>query len=363
MLSPLSHHDIYEAALDDELFNTLPSRLAREIDVPSALFIWLHPGDYREITAGTQAEANLDYNAFEGHDPWLAHGTDDKLGAGMFRLSNYVPADELEKSEMYNEFIRKNRLDRYWCLGLLQSTRDGRVATAFHKGRNAGDFTDTEVRSISRHVEDLGRLHAIRRELHRASIHELTASDRTLLDEAPVFELDHEGRLLRMNGKAELLIGLHPLLMIDAERRLSVQGRGLTTLRAAIGKSTDAGNGEAGAMDLAQTRATDGRFIPRLRLNFLPRTEGGRKVLVIATTDIEGGTEDLFTSPQEKIHLTPRERDVLHGLIHGRRRDQLAHDLDLAVPTIDLHSANLRLKLGARTIAEAVAIALKMGLV
>ncbi|MBU2934563.1 MULTISPECIES: LuxR C-terminal-related transcriptional regulator [Pacificibacter] len=363
MPEALSHHDIYEAALDDELFNTLPNRLAREIDVPSTIFIWLHPGDYREIAAGTQAEANLDYNSFEGHDPWLAHGTDDKIGMGAFRLSNYVSPQELEKSEMYSEFIKKNRLDRYWCLGLMQSTRDGRVATAFHKGKTAGDFTDTEIGLINRHVEDLGRLHEIRRELHRASIRKIAAVDRSLLDDAPIFELDQQGRLLQMNGKAERLFKLHPLLAIDSKRTLRVRGTGKNAFHFAAAKATGVSKSEGSAMDLAQTRATDGRIIPKLRLNFLPRTEGGRKVLVIATTECADGMQNFFDSPQEKILLTPRERDVLHGFIRGLKRDQLSHDLNLAMPTIDLHSANLRRKLGARTIAEAVAIALKHGLV
>ena len=359
----LSHHDIYEATLDDELFDTLPARLAREIDVPSAIFIWVHPGDQREIAAGTQAEANLDYNAFEGRDPWLAVGTEDKIGQGLFRLSRYVTPQELEQSEMYNDFIVKNRLERYWCLGLLQGTGDGLVATAFHKGRTRGDFTDDELTSINRHVADLGRLHRIRRELHRANIRELTAPDRSLLDEAPIFELDHDGRLLRMNGKAELLFSLHPLLAIDSRRTLGLRGAGRRAFHTAIAKATGAGKHEACALDLAQARAIDGRMIPALKLNFLPRTRGGRRVLVIATSPVDGGLEALFGAPREDIRLTPRERDVLHGLIRGRRRDQLAHDLDVAVPTIDLHSANLRLKLGARTLAEAVAIALRLGLV
>lgn len=363
MPKALSHHDIYEAALDEELFNTLPNRLAREIDVPSTIFIWLHPGDYREIAVGTQADANLDYNAFEGHDPWLAHGTDDKIGMGAFRLSDYVSPQELEESEMYSEFIMKNRLDRYWCLGLMHATRDGRVATAFHKGKSAGDFTETELGLINRHVEDLGRLHAIRRELHRASIRDIAAADRSLLDDAPIFELDQQGRLLQMNGKAERLFRLHPLLAVDSRRMLRVRGAGKNAFHFAAAKATAVRKREAGAMDLAQTRATDGRIIPRLRLNFLPRTDGGRKVLVIATAECVDGIQNVFDSPQERILLTPRERDVLHGLIRGLRRDQLGHDLNLAMPTIDLHSANLRRKLGARTTAEAVAIAVKYGLV
>lgn len=362
MKGPLSHHDIYDAALDDTLFDALPVWMAREIDVPSAVFIWLHPGDYREITAGTQAEANEVYNDFEGHDPWLAQATDDKLGIGAFRLSDSVSAREFERSEMYNAFIRENRLDRYWCLGMMHGTRDGRVATAFHKSRRGGDFTDAEHRSINRHAEDLGRLHTIRRELHRNRIRDIVAADNSLIDDTPVFELDHQGRLLRLNGKAELLVRLHPALAVDARRVLKAQGRGERGFRAAVGAATEAVRRRAGAVELGPARAEDGRLIPALRLNFLPRTEGGRKVLVIATTEAEGGLQALFDAPLESVRLTPRERDVLHGLMRGLRRDQLAHDLDLAVPTIDLHSTNLRLKLGARTIAEAVALSLKFGL-
>ncbi|OOY24943.1 hypothetical protein BMI91_00425 [Thioclava sediminum] len=358
----ISHHEIYDAALDDELFTALPNMLAQVIGIPSAVFIWLHPGDYREVTAGTQADANLDYNSFEGHDPWLAHGTPDKCGTGLFRLSNHVSAQEFERSEMYNDFIVKNGVDRYWCLAMMQSTRDGLVATAFHKGKRGGDFTDPEVETLGLHVQDLERLHKIRRELHRASIQQVTAPDRSLLDDAPIFELDQEGRLVRMNGVAELLLDLHPLLVLDFERKLRSRGPMHGVLRQAIGRSTDAVKSQAGSLDLPQMRATDGRIIPKLRLNLLPRTDGGRKVWVIATSEEEDGIRNLVAAPREKMRLTPRERDVLQGIIRGRRRDQLANDLDIAIPTVDLHSANLRRKLGARTIAEAVAIALQFGL-
>lgn len=362
MPSRLTHHDIYDAALDDALFDTLPARMAEEINVPSAVFIWIHPGDYREITVGTQAEANPHYAEVMSQDPWIAQATEDKIGTGGFRLSKYVPPQEFEKSVMYNEFILENRLERYWCLGLLHSTRDGQVATALHKGKNAEDFSDAEVETINRFSDDLGRLHAIRRELHRNNVAEVTAADRTLLDEAPIFELDHEGRLLRLNGMAEALFRLHPLLVLNFKRFLGLRGAARRMFSQAIGNAADAEKCQAGMVDLPQIRGADGRIIPRLRLNLMPRNNGGRKVLVIATAENESALRGLLVAPQESIRLTPRERDVLTGLVRGLRRDQLAHDLDLSVPTVDLHSANMRRKLGARTIPEAIAIALKLGL-
>lgn len=60
--------------------------------------------------------------------------------------------------------------------------------------------------------------------------------------------------------------------------------------------------------------------------------------------------------------LSPRERDVLAAFARGDRRDRIAHRLGIAHQTVDLHGANLRRKLGAQTIAEAVAKAFRYGL-
>ncbi|MEJ8561891.1 helix-turn-helix transcriptional regulator [Yoonia sp. GPGPB17] len=60
-------------------------------------------------------------------------------------------------------------------------------------------------------------------------------------------------------------------------------------------------------------------------------------------------------SSYETLSLTPREKDVVRLAARGLRRDRMAHALGISVATIDLHCANLRHKLNARTTAEAVA--------
>uniref|UniRef100_A0A2A3JXJ7 HTH luxR-type domain-containing protein n=2 Tax=Alloyangia mangrovi TaxID=1779329 RepID=A0A2A3JXJ7_9RHOB len=358
----LSHHDIYEAALDDSLFQALPERMAREMDVPSAIFFWLHPGDMQEITAGTQPEAHAEYDEFLMNDPWMAQVTADKVGIGAFRLTNYVSADEFGKSEMYNDYVLKNRLDRFWCLGMLQTTRDGLVATAFHKGRRGGDFSDDEQKYVNRHASDLGRLHTIRRELLRNGIRDALAADRSLRDEVPLYELDHEGRLLRMNGLAERLLSLHPRLIVKYDKTLALVGPGGRDFQGKIAGATGRDASKAAAVELPSMRAVDGRLLPAVKLHLLPRHEGGRRVLIIATTDDPAGLRDSFATPEESILLTPRERELLEGLAHGYRRDQLAHSLGVTLPTIDFHGAALRRKLGARTLPEAIATAFRLGL-
>lgn len=60
--------------------------------------------------------------------------------------------------------------------------------------------------------------------------------------------------------------------------------------------------------------------------------------------------------------LTMRERDMLGALAGGKQRRQIAFDCNLALPTVDLHLRNLRKKLRAQTLAEAVAKGYRYGL-
>lgn len=60
--------------------------------------------------------------------------------------------------------------------------------------------------------------------------------------------------------------------------------------------------------------------------------------------------------------LTPREREVLQGLVAGRQNKVIAIDLGLSPRTVEIHRANLMGKLRAESLSEAVRIALAAGL-
>ncbi|GGI71293.1 transcriptional regulatory protein FixJ [Polymorphobacter multimanifer] len=57
--------------------------------------------------------------------------------------------------------------------------------------------------------------------------------------------------------------------------------------------------------------------------------------------------------------LTPRESDVLQGLMEGLSNKSLAQRLDLSPRTVEMHRANMMKRLGVRSLSEA----LKLGLV
>ena len=60
--------------------------------------------------------------------------------------------------------------------------------------------------------------------------------------------------------------------------------------------------------------------------------------------------------------LSPRERDVLRGLVAGKINKVIAHELNISPRTVEVYRANLMAKTGARSLSELMRIALAAGL-
>lgn len=60
--------------------------------------------------------------------------------------------------------------------------------------------------------------------------------------------------------------------------------------------------------------------------------------------------------------LSPRERDVLQGLVAGKINKVIAHELSISPRTVEVYRANLMAKTGARSVSELMRIALAAGL-
>jgi DNA-binding CsgD family transcriptional regulator len=70
-----------------------------------------------------------------------------------------------------------------------------------------------------------------------------------------------------------------------------------------------------------------------------------------------------LAAPQTaRPRLTPRERECLTWLAIGLRHDRIAEKLGITRPTVELHLANARRKLDARTREQALARAVALGL-
>ena len=113
----------------------------------------------------------------------------------------------------------------------------------------------------------------------------------------------------------------------------------------------------------------------------------------VAVTAMKAGAVDFIEKPFEKAHLleaidraferleragdaevsgqeavvriaalTPREQDVLRGLVRGHPNKTIAYDLGISPRTVEVHRANCMTKLEVRSLSEALRLAFAAGL-
>jgi two-component system response regulator FixJ len=63
---------------------------------------------------------------------------------------------------------------------------------------------------------------------------------------------------------------------------------------------------------------------------------------------------DIADATRRIASLSPREREVLDGLVAGRPNKLIAYDLGISVRTIEVHRARMMERLGAGQLAEAI---------
>ena len=69
------------------------------------------------------------------------------------------------------------------------------------------------------------------------------------------------------------------------------------------------------------------------------------------------GDREAVEAAQRIATLSPREREVLDGLVTGRPNKVIAFDLGISVRTVEVHRARMMERLGTRKLADAVRLA------
>jgi two-component system, LuxR family, response regulator FixJ len=105
-----------------------------------------------------------------------------------------------------------------------------------------------------------------------------------------------------------------------------------------------------GAVDFLEKPFEDDRLVGMI-LASLRRDEDSAK--------IEAVTIDLVA---RIASLSPRERQVLDGLIAGRPNKLIARDFDISPRTIEVYRANVMTKMQAGSVSELVRLAIRAGL-
>ena len=186
-----------------------------------------------------------------------------------------------------------------------------------------------------------------------------------LVDDEPAV-LKSLSRLLRSEGfavaafgsPAELLERLDPsargcfvldLAMpgldgLSLQKTLSDRGSELPILfltgRGDIGKSVEAM--KSGALDFL-TKPVDGERLLEAVRAALERDRARRQI-----------REEVAEIRRRLAELTPREREVMEGVVAGRLNKQIAASLGTALKTVKIHRGRMMEKMGARSVADLV---------
>jgi DNA-binding CsgD family transcriptional regulator len=135
------------------------------------------------------------------------------------------------------------------------------------------------------------------------------------------------------------------------------------------------GGGHAGPFELSSQAAE----VHQVNLSVVANVLPGRHLLILSATESHPGEVEAPQAVQPDVQAhpqginsgarfgrggpTPREREVLGLLAAGATDEQIAEMLELSPATVQTHVRNAKAKLGARTRAQAVAMALQHGMI
>jgi DNA-binding CsgD family transcriptional regulator len=169
--------------------------------------------------------------------------------------------------------------------------------------------------------------------------------------------VDDERRCLETNLAACRLLGLSKQRLVG--RRLDDLFTGAMADRLEnVWRAFSQGGGHAGPFDLAIPEAQ----VARLDLSVTSGVLPGRH-LVLITPAPDADTRDGRWLLGGLRRPSPRELEILELLAGGARDEQIAEQLSLSPATVQTHVRNAKAKLGARTRAQAVAVALRQGMI
>ena len=189
------------------------------------------------------------------------------------------------------------------------------------------------------------------------------ADDDASVRDAIAFMLDHHGMAYRLFDSAEaMLAALKPsdrgCLLLDVRMPgmdgLALQNRlkqdGILMPVVFISGHGDISTAvravQAGALDFLEKPFESEVLLEKLE-NAMEIDRAGQ-VGTAAVADVEG----------RLATLTPRERQVMEGILEGKLNKLIAADLDISVRTVEIHRANVLEKLEARNGSELVRMVL-----
>ncbi len=261
---------------------------------------------------------------------------------------DWMPKEELTRTEYYNDFLKPQSV--HSCL-MIRLAKEGSdiFALNINRPRRQGQFDRPDLELAAELHPHLVRAHKLGRKI--SAKQRLSEGMAEFIDRSShgLFLLDGHGRVGHFNSVGRALVSESGGLTILGGRLAATRQEDARRLQHLIARaaSGDGTQRTGGAMALA----TPSRRRP-LSLIVSPMRGDraalfpSRPAVMVCVTDLEAGASVPEQQLREVFGLTAAEGRVALFLLEGLEPRQIAHRLDVGLPTVRTHLAHTFEKTG-----------------
>ena len=342
--------EIYDAAVDDDAFGQLASRLAEAVGARSGVLHWRDPSDGAEDVSYSGYFSYTQMAAFERDfadcDLWSAAIRQQDRTNRAWNCDEFVAPAVYERSRIYNEWIRPMGDDTFHCLGASIRTPSGIGEIGFHRGKSQPAFDDDTVQAVNAILVHFQRMVVIRSKLRAAG---RTGATLDVTAHA-VFTLGPQGRVLDHNAAADAMLRRDDGLMLRGDRLAARSTGDQNMLHAAIARATSAEGAEACALLVHRTEGPP----YEVSVASVHKAGLGRHVVVLVT-DRTARDASLESRVRNLYGLTQAEAEVAVRLTEGASVERLSTERGVAIGTVRTQIKSIAAKMGCSRQSELVA--------
>lgn len=346
--------DIYEALFDDEALACLPDLLCEVGRARSAMMLWRHIDGVSHSIAHNYFEPGwfAKYSEFADRDPYRVFALQPANLNRLILPNEVISPKAFERTEIYNELIRKYADDTVYCMGTAIQSAWGAGTIGLHRGRKASAFDVRDGKRLERIAIHVERVLRARGEI--ATARRAAALSQGALDAVGLVAItvQSEGRIFHSNAAAEIVLQRADGLVAKNGKLTATHPQCAAKLQEALAQATAPSDPTASAVVVER-----GEDEPAYLVTITPLTGRiGASAALLLFRDPGVQDNSLTMRLYALFGLTNAEAAVAIDLAGGLPLADIARNRGVKVTTLRAQLKSIAVKTGCSRQSELVAL-------